>query len=284
MSSRLIPPNRRLHEGDDLIDIRGVDAERKRVDSRELLEEHRLALHHEHGRHRPDVAQPEHRRAVADDGDGAALDRQGPHTRRVVANGRAHARDPRRVRHRQIVPRRDRHLRAHLDLAALVQQERAVRDAVDAHVVDVPDDGDDPIRMLCIHTGDGDVADDLRGLHAYEVDGAQDGAGVSDRGGDLAERPGPLRHVDTHREAVGGRRLQRRRRATGVVLSAHGRARPSVPKVTFCRCASNPLAPRASAPERLGPRKQSSTAEHVHGALADGIGQGRELALVPELG
>ena len=41
-----------------------------------LLEQRRLALHHRHRGGRADVAEPEHRRAVGDDGDGVALDGQ----------------------------------------------------------------------------------------------------------------------------------------------------------------------------------------------------------------
>ena len=69
---------RRLHERDDLVDVLGVEAERERVDAGELLEQQRLALHHRHRRLRADVAEAEHGRAVGDDGDGVALDRQRP--------------------------------------------------------------------------------------------------------------------------------------------------------------------------------------------------------------
>jgi len=60
-------------EGDDLVDVLGVDAQREGVDAGELLEQHRLALHHWHGRGRADVAEPEHGAAVGDDGHHVAL-------------------------------------------------------------------------------------------------------------------------------------------------------------------------------------------------------------------
>jgi len=61
---------------DDLVHVFGVQADRKGIDVRELLEEHRFALHHRQRAQRSDVAQPEHGRPVADDRDGVALDRE----------------------------------------------------------------------------------------------------------------------------------------------------------------------------------------------------------------
>ena len=52
---------------DDLLDVGGVQADRYGVDAAELLEQHRLALHHRHRRGRADVAETEHRGAVGDD-------------------------------------------------------------------------------------------------------------------------------------------------------------------------------------------------------------------------
>jgi hypothetical protein len=71
----------RCDEGDDLVDVLGVDAQREGVDAGELLEERRLALHHRHRRSGADVAEPEHGRAVGDDGDRVALDGQRPRLR-----------------------------------------------------------------------------------------------------------------------------------------------------------------------------------------------------------
>ena len=54
---------------DDLVDVGGVQADRHGVDAAELLEQHRLALHHRHRGGRADVAEAEHGGAVGDDGD-----------------------------------------------------------------------------------------------------------------------------------------------------------------------------------------------------------------------
>ena len=64
--------------GDDLVGVGGREADRPGIDGAELLEQHRLALHHRHRRLGPDVAEPEHRRAVAHDGDRVLLDREVP--------------------------------------------------------------------------------------------------------------------------------------------------------------------------------------------------------------
>ena len=66
----------RLDDGDDLLGVLGVQADRPGVDAGELLEQRGLALHHRQGRGRADVAEPEHRRAVGDHRDRVALDRQ----------------------------------------------------------------------------------------------------------------------------------------------------------------------------------------------------------------
>ena len=78
MSSRLMPPKVGAISSDrldDLLGVLGVEADREGVDLGELLEQHRLALHHRHRRLRADVAEPEHGAAVGDDGDGVLLDR-----------------------------------------------------------------------------------------------------------------------------------------------------------------------------------------------------------------
>src|SRR5690606_22245788 len=73
------------------------------VDSGEALEERRLALHDGKGRLRPDVAEPEHRRPVGDDGDGVALDRQPSRVLRVPGDGHADPADTWGVGHREVL-------------------------------------------------------------------------------------------------------------------------------------------------------------------------------------
>ena len=121
MSSRLIPPN----PGRDRLDdarrsrrVAGVQADREGVDAAELLEQHRLALHHRHRRARADVAQPEHGGPVGDHGDRVALDRVLEGLVGIVVDRAAHPGDARRVGHREVVAGLQRALVVQLDLAA----------------------------------------------------------------------------------------------------------------------------------------------------------------------
>ncbi len=57
----------RRHGVDEALDVVSRHLDVEDVDVGEFLEEHRLALHHRLGGQRPDVAQPQHRRAVGDD-------------------------------------------------------------------------------------------------------------------------------------------------------------------------------------------------------------------------
>ena len=97
-----------LHEVDHLVGRAGIDAHGKPVDAAELLEQQRLALHHRHCRLGPDVAQAEHRRAVADDRDGVLADRVAMREGRVVMDRHADAGDAGGVGHRQVVAVVDR--------------------------------------------------------------------------------------------------------------------------------------------------------------------------------
>ena len=127
MSSRLMPPNAgrdRSHRGDDLVGIGGVEADREGVDVGELLEQHRLALHHGQRRLRADVAEAQHRRAVGHDGDVVLLDRVAERLLGVVVDREADPRDARRVGHREVVAGLQAVLVALADLAAEVQAGR----------------------------------------------------------------------------------------------------------------------------------------------------------------
>ena len=201
MSSRLMPPNAgrdRLHGRDDLVDVLGREAEREGVDAAELLEQHRLALHHGQRRLRADVAEAEHRRAVGDDGDRVPLDRQRPDLRRVVGD-----RATRRARRPACRPSRGRRascsgvLRLDLDLAAEVHQERAVGDVHDLDARRRARTAS-TIRVDVVGVGreDRDVAHLRRRLDAHEVDRAEEAAGLADRRGEPRERAG--RVVEAH--------------------------------------------------------------------------------------
>ncbi len=109
-----------------LIDGRRLNAHRVGVDISELLEEHRLALHHRHRRLRSDVAKAKHRGAIRQHRDGIRTSGQVPHTRRLLGDGRRHPADPRGVGHGEIVGAVERRGRLHPDLPGLVQGEGRV--------------------------------------------------------------------------------------------------------------------------------------------------------------
>jgi hypothetical protein len=199
---------RRLHERDDLVHVLGIDAQREGVDAGELLEEHRLALHHGHRRLRTDIAEAEHRRAVGDDRHRIALDGQRPRRRRVVVDGHRDAPYARRVSHREIVARLQRQLGIDLDLATLVHQERAIRDAVDGDSVEIAHRAYDRLGMTRVHARDRHVANDLIGLDAHQVDRAEHRPCVGDGVSDSSERAALLGQMQAHREAIGRRGLQ----------------------------------------------------------------------------
>jgi len=55
-----------------------------------------------------------------------------------------------------------------------------------------------------VNARDRDIADNLLGLHPHEIDRSEHRLGIRDRAGDPGERAAVLRHVQAHREAVGG--------------------------------------------------------------------------------
>ena len=90
------------HGLDDLVDVLRRQADRDRVHAAELLEQHRLALHHGHRRGGADVAETEDRRAVGDHGDGVRDPGVVVGKARVLGNGLAHPRDTGGVGHREL--------------------------------------------------------------------------------------------------------------------------------------------------------------------------------------
>ncbi|CAB4731254.1 unannotated protein [freshwater metagenome] len=115
------------HDGlDDLLGVGRVEADRDGVDAAELLEQHGLALHHRHRGGRTDVAQPEHRGAVADDGDGVGHPRVVLGHARVGRDRLAHQGHTRGVGERQVAGPVERDGRVDRHLAAGVQVEDRV--------------------------------------------------------------------------------------------------------------------------------------------------------------
>jgi hypothetical protein len=195
----------RLDGGDDLVRVLGAQADGERVDAGELLEEHALALHHRHRGLGPDVAEPEHGGAVGDDRHRVALDRVLERLVAVGVDGHADARDPGRVRHREIVAGLQRVLVALLDLAADVHPQRAVGRVDHLRALDRVDRGHDRAAVLVARRVDGDVPERVAALERHEVDGADRAAGVADRARDLAEHAGPVVDLYTQRQRVLGR-------------------------------------------------------------------------------
>ncbi len=68
------------HAVDEFVDVGGVDLQIDGIDVGEALEQHRLAFHHRLGGQRAEIAEPQNRRAVGDDGDHVAAHRvvEGP--------------------------------------------------------------------------------------------------------------------------------------------------------------------------------------------------------------
>ena len=81
--------------------LRHLDVEH--IDSGELLEENGLSLHHRLRRQRADVAEAEHGRTVADDGDEIAAGRVPRRVSRILDNGEAGLGHAGRVGERQVV-------------------------------------------------------------------------------------------------------------------------------------------------------------------------------------
>ena len=100
MSSEIDPAEAgrdRQHRRHDRVDVLGRQAQREGVHAAEVLEEHRLALHHGQRGLGSDVAQPEYGRAVGDHGHHVLLGRERPGLLRIVGDRLRDAGDSRRV-------------------------------------------------------------------------------------------------------------------------------------------------------------------------------------------
>src|SRR5215210_4481370 len=187
---------------DYLLGVLGVKADGEGVHVRELLEEGRLALHHGHRRPGSYVPEAEHRGPVRDDGDRVALDGQVEGALGVLVDRAADPGNTRRVDHREVVAGPDLELRADLDLAPDVHEERPVGDVDDLDVGQPLDGLDDPLAVLGVAGVDGYVADGPVLAHPDDVHGPDQPVGLADDRQDLAQRPRPVRKLDPQREAV----------------------------------------------------------------------------------
>ena len=142
---------------DDPVGVLGVEADRPRIDVGEPLEQGALALHHRQCGTGSDVAQSEYGGAVGDDRDAVALHGQPRDVLGVLGQREADPPDTGGVGHRQVVAGAQRHLGVDLDLAADVQQERAVGDLVDLDALQAADVTDDLVGVLGVRGRAGDV-------------------------------------------------------------------------------------------------------------------------------
>ena len=193
----------------DLIWIGGRKADRPRVDAAELLEQNRLALHHRQSRLRADVSESEHRRAVGDDRDGVFLGGQTPDALGIVGNCAADARNARRVGHREIVARFERHPGRDFELAAAVEQQGAVGDVLDLDSIlrahGLRNAGD----MRLVDREDSYVTDLLAVLEPYQVDGVERSTRLADRRRHSCECTWAVVEVHAEGRAEGGRGMRR---------------------------------------------------------------------------
>src|SRR4029450_13201890 len=191
---------------DDLVGRGHVDAHREAVDPGEVLEQQRLALHHRQGGLGPDVAQAQHRSAVADDGDRVLLDGEVVDPVRLGGNGIAHAGHARRVGHGQVVAVGHRHAGQHLDLAAVVHEERAV-EALE-HLAPLQPVGGGPHLLDVVGAAavDDEVFFQDRTAYVEAADGGDVAPGVAYGGSEAAERAGTVVETDPKADRIGSGR------------------------------------------------------------------------------
>ena len=110
---------------DDLFRVLGVQADRPGIDLGKFAEQERLAFHHRKRRPGADIAEAEHRRAVAHDGNGVSLDGELTRCLGIRCDHLARPRHPRRVGQRQVVAAADGELVVDANLTAqlLVQNQ-----------------------------------------------------------------------------------------------------------------------------------------------------------------
>ena len=185
-----------------------VEADRKRVDAAELLEQDGLALHHRQGRLRADVAETEHGAAVADDGDGVLLDRQRPD----LGGSSAIARETRATPGVYAIERSSRVFSGVFgtisSLPPRCSEERAVGDVLDDDAVERAAPPRRSGRCAPASAREhGDVADLRAALDADEVDRVEQAVLLRDRGRERGERARAIREVDAQRCAELRRRV-----------------------------------------------------------------------------
>ena len=105
ISSRLMPPNEGPRYRTALtqrVDLFRIDLEINGVDAGEALEQRGFAFHHGLRRQRAEIAEPEDRGAVGDDGDHIAAGRVIERRGRILGDGQHRRGDARRIGERQV--------------------------------------------------------------------------------------------------------------------------------------------------------------------------------------
>ncbi len=105
------------HGIDEGFGVLGIELDVDGVDIGEALEQDRLAFHHRLGGQRAEIAHPQDRRAIGDDGDEIALSGIIIGGRRIFGNHAHRDGDAGRISQRQVALRRHRLGRNDLDLA-----------------------------------------------------------------------------------------------------------------------------------------------------------------------
>ena len=189
---------------DDLAGVLSVEADREGVDAGELLEQHRLALHHRHRRLGPDVAEAEDRAAVGDDGDGVLLDRVLERLRAVGVDVLADPRHAGCVGHREVVARLQRVLVLDRDLAAAVHLHRAIDVVEDLGAAGRPDRPQDPLPVLAVAGVDRELAHpfSLAAGARNQIDSLELTPCLGDHSCQFPERLLPRVELDPDRDAV----------------------------------------------------------------------------------
>jgi hypothetical protein len=178
------------HRVDDRLRVLGREADGERVHPGELLEQHRLALHHRHRRLGADVPEAEHRAAVGDHRDGVPFDRELERLGSVRRDLLAHARDAGRVRHGEVVAGLQRVLVVLLDLSPAVHREGPIHVVENPGATGGPDRAQDLLPMGLIASVDGELAHALAlaAGSGNQVDAVKGAAGLGDGGSELPQR------------------------------------------------------------------------------------------------
>ena len=194
------------HRFDDGVGVFGSQANGIRVDIRKFLEQHRLAFHDRHGRFRADVAQPQHRRTIADNGNRVAFDGQLPSFAAIFRNGLTDPSDTGRVSHRESIPGRHWDFVVDGNLPAEMEQENLVGNMDHFDLLNLPNGIHDFTDVVAVPGPHADVARHgfrVRRNNVHRAHIAAVSANGLDNSGEHADLIG-IRQ--THRKAVADRR------------------------------------------------------------------------------